>query len=444
MEGITSTIQEEYAQIYPHSSKRASRLAKTANDSLGHITSKDNVSSFGNESDRARLCRAFKATNVVKTEDDDEDLAGLPTIPEGIPQDMPLHPPTKLAHPADKTNWNNSKVVYEAGIPAIGGSYLPLTQKRIIADPPASVTGVLPKPLGKSQAEHWDQPTLRENPLVLHVYIEGRALQPHEQSPDHTVVIFHIDEYARSLPGLPRNLVACHDDPNWMTNVIQTFNVNPSGIPQNLQLEGLHINVDDADIWYWLNLIKPKYCGTEAETLLQSIFSMVGKWDQMITGQWKRNDSPFLCSPAPARYKIHCNQKFNRSTFTYWLGCEAGVTPNLPQDKHEPYFLQANEIPSLKGDPMNQFRVNDDLLPFMQEGLFYYPPSMGEPMDQDESDPEPTLSQPTVGSSSLANRLDYGEGGSFTCPPVDTCKLQGTVHKYTAELTVKLYVDNIE
>ncbi|KIJ40534.1 hypothetical protein M422DRAFT_256507 [Sphaerobolus stellatus SS14] len=224
------------------------------------------------------------------SEDDGEDLGGLPTIAEGIPQDVPSGPPTKLACPVGKLNWNDSKVVHEAGIPAIGGSCLPPTPKRIIADPPTSITGVLPRPLGNSRAEHWDQPALRGAESNVHdsemcrLYIEGRALQPHEWSSDHTVVIFCIDKYAKSLPGLPRGLMVCPDDPDWMINVIQTFNVNPSGIPRNLQLEGVHINVDTADIWYWLNLIKPKFCGAEAEVLLQSIFSTVGKWDQMIAG----------------------------------------------------------------------------------------------------------------------------------------------------------------
>ncbi|KIJ22943.1 hypothetical protein M422DRAFT_276567 [Sphaerobolus stellatus SS14] len=368
-------------------------------------------------------------------EDDDEDLGGLPTIPEGIPQDVPLCPPAKLACPVGKLNQNDSKVVHEAGIPAIGGSHLPPTPKRIIADPPTSITGVLPRPLGKSQAERWDQPALRgasdwvmesdvHDSEMRRLYVEGRALQPHEQSSDHTAVIFRIDKYARSLPGLPRGLM-------------------------------------------------PKFRGVEAEVLLQSIFSTVGKWDQMIAGQWKRNDSPFLCSPTPARYKIHCNQKFNRRAFTYWLGCEAGVTPDLARDKLEPYFvrratktiwnevtlhsqLRANEITSLKGGIMNQFRVHDDLLPLVWESLYYFPPSVGEPMDQDESDPEPTLSQPHVGSSSLANRLDYGEGGSFTRPPTDAQELrarisyfdslvpQRAVHESTAELTAELYTDNLE
>ncbi|KIJ40853.1 hypothetical protein M422DRAFT_256011, partial [Sphaerobolus stellatus SS14] len=153
------------------------------------------------------------------------------------------------------------RFVPEAGIPAIGGSRLPHTHKRIIADPPTSITGVLPKPLGKSQAECWDQPALRgmsdwvmesdiHDPEMRKLYIEGRALQPHLQSSDHTAVIFRIDEYAKSLPGLPQNLVVHHDDPDWMINVIQAFNANPSGIPQNLRLEGLHVNVDDANVWY--------------------------------------------------------------------------------------------------------------------------------------------------------------------------------------------------
>ncbi|KIJ37757.1 hypothetical protein M422DRAFT_259581 [Sphaerobolus stellatus SS14] len=357
---------------------------------------------------------------VSDSEDDNEDLTGLPTLPEEIPQDIPSCPPTRLARSMSKTTKNTSKVVHEAGIPAIRGICASAKQKRIIADPPASITGVLPKPLGKVRAKQWDQPTLQgASDWVME-----------SDSPDHTAVIFCINEYARSLLGLPKNLVARHDDPNWMMNVIQTFNVNPSGIPQNLCLEGLHINVDDADVWYWLNLIKPKHCSAEAENLLQSIFSTVGKWDQIVTGQWKRNDSPFLCSPVPAR-----------DTFAYWLGCDAGVTSSLAREKIEPYFichttkliknkvtlhsqLQANEITLLKGGSMNQFYVHEDLLPLVWESPFYFPPNVGEPMDQDESDPEPTLSQPTAGLSSLADRLDYGKEGSFSCPPVDAQELQ--------------------
>ncbi|KIJ54608.1 hypothetical protein M422DRAFT_240690 [Sphaerobolus stellatus SS14] len=58
-------------------------------------------------------------------EDNEEDLASLPTIHDAIPQDTPSHPPTKLVHPASKTNQNDSKVVHEAGISAIGGSSPP-------------------------------------------------------------------------------------------------------------------------------------------------------------------------------------------------------------------------------------------------------------------------------------------------------------------------------
>ncbi|KIJ28847.1 hypothetical protein M422DRAFT_269812 [Sphaerobolus stellatus SS14] len=238
-------------------------------------------------------------------------------------------PPTRLACPASKATQNDSKVVHEAGIPAIGGSCLPMKQKRIITDPPTSITGVLPKPLGKARAEQWDQPALSgasewvmesgiHDSEMCRLYVKGKALQPHEWSLDHIAAMFHIDEYVKSLPGLPKNLVACHDNPDWMTEVIKNFNVNPSGIPLNLQLEGLH--------------------------------------------------------------------------------------------------LRANEIALLKGGTMSHFRVHDDLLPLVWENPFYTPPSVGEPMDQDEPVPEHTPSQPTAGSSSLADRLDYGEEGSSPAP----------------------------
>ncbi|KIJ53157.1 hypothetical protein M422DRAFT_242279 [Sphaerobolus stellatus SS14] len=420
-------------------------------------------------------------------EDDDEDPMGLPTITEDIPQYIPVIPSNSRAHITSKKSRNGSQVIREAGIPAIGGYRPSPKQKRIIADPPASITGVLPKPLGKSRAERWDQPAFRgtsewilehdvHDAEMRRLYAEAKAVPPHQQTPDHMVVMLRIDEYARSLPGLPRNLVARHDDPDWMTEVIQSFNSNPSGVPRNLRLEGLHVNVDDADVWYWVNLIKPKYRGAEAESLLQHIFSSIGRWDKLVAGRWKRNDSPFLCSPAPARFEIPHHQKLDTSQFAYWLGCDAGVTPDLAREKLKPYFirrstrtiwnevtlrslLRANEIASLKGSAMNHFRVHDDLLPLVQGSPFYSPPKVGEPMDQDEPDPEPIPIQHT-GSSSLADRLDYGEGGSLSQPPANTRELQarvsyfdslvpqGTVHASTAELseelTRELYVENIE
>ncbi|KIJ33067.1 hypothetical protein M422DRAFT_265100 [Sphaerobolus stellatus SS14] len=158
-------------------------------------------------------------------EDNNGDEIDLPIQPEEIPQDIPSHPPTRLARPAINTTRNDYKV-------------------RIIADPPASITGVLPKPLGKSRAERWDQPTLRgaservmesdiHDSEMRRLYVKGKALQPHERSPDHTAAMFHINEYAKSLPSLSKDLVTRHDDPDWMTEAIQSFNANPSGIPRN-------------------------------------------------------------------------------------------------------------------------------------------------------------------------------------------------------------------
>ncbi|KIJ37922.1 hypothetical protein M422DRAFT_259539 [Sphaerobolus stellatus SS14] len=395
----------------------------------------------------------------------------LPTIPEDIPQYIPVVPPNSRARITSKKSRNDSQVVREAGIPAIGGYRPSPKHKRLIADPPASITGVLPKPLGKSRAERWDQPAFRgasewileqdvHDAEMRRLYAEAKALPPYQRTPDHTAVMLRIDEYAWLLPGLPRNLVAHHDNPDWMTDVIQS----------------LHVNVDDTDIWYWVNLIKPKFRGAEAESLLQLIFSSIGRWEKLVAGWWKRNNSLFLCSPTLARYEIPRHQKLDTSQFAYWLGCNAGVTPKLAREKLEPYFirrstrtiwnevtlrslLRANEIASLKGVAMNHFCVHDDLLPLVQGSLFYSPSMMGEPMDQDELDPEPIPIQHT-GSSSLADRLDYGEGGSFSQPPANARELrarisyfdsfvpQGTVRAATAELseelTRELYAENHE
>ncbi|KIJ24076.1 hypothetical protein M422DRAFT_275229 [Sphaerobolus stellatus SS14] len=318
-------------------------------------------------------------------EDNEEDPTGLPTIPENIPQYILVIPPNRRAHTMSKTLLNNSKVIREAGIPAIGGYHPPTKQKRIIADSPASITG----PAFRGASEWILEQDVHDTDM-RRLYTEAKALQPHEQSPDHTAVMFCIDQYARSLPGLPRNLVVRHDDPDWMTEVIQSFNSNPSGVPQNLHLEGLHVNIDDADVRYWVNLIKPRYRGAEAEVLLQYIFSSVGRWDKLVAGRWKRNDSLFLCSPAPVR--------------TIWNK----VTLRS--------LLRANEIASLKGGE-----------PFL------LPPYGGGTYGEGGS-----FSQPPADARELWARISY----------FDSLVPQGTARASTAELTEELthelYANNLE
>ncbi|KIJ37337.1 hypothetical protein M422DRAFT_260286 [Sphaerobolus stellatus SS14] len=271
---------------------------------------------WGKDADWA-ICNGYCLSDIPVSdgEDDDEDQHGLPTLPEEIPQDVPSWPPTRIARPTSKPHRKDAKVVPEAGIPAIGSSRFPT---------PTKGSSLIPlPPLLEYYPSHW--PALRgvsdwvmesdiHDPEMRQLYVEGKALQPHLRSSDHKAVIFRIDEYARSLPGLPWNLVVRHDDPDWMINVVQTFNT----------------------IWN--------------EVTLRSL-------------------------------------------------------------------LRANEIALLKGGVMNQFRVHDALLPLVQESPYYCPPSMEEPMDQDETDPDINPIQHTAESSSLADRLDYGEGASFSRPP---------------------------
>ncbi|KIJ33068.1 hypothetical protein M422DRAFT_265101 [Sphaerobolus stellatus SS14] len=174
--------------------------------------------------------------------------------------------------------------------------------------------------------------------------------------------------------------------------------------------------------------------------------SEVGRWDQLIAGRWKRNDSPFLCSPAPAR--LQCwghSQPCLRKLEPYFV-CHA--TKLIWNDVNLCSQLQANKIASLKGGIMNPFRVHDDLLLLVWGSPFYIVPNVGDPMDQDEPDPEHTSSQPTAGSSSLADRLDYGEDGFFSCPPVDVQDLRERTSYFestsTEELTHDLYADKVE
>ncbi|KIJ35036.1 hypothetical protein M422DRAFT_262778 [Sphaerobolus stellatus SS14] len=50
-----------------------------------------------------------------------QEMDNLPIEPEETPQDVPIHSPQKPVCPTGLKNKNNSKVIPEAGIPAIGG-----------------------------------------------------------------------------------------------------------------------------------------------------------------------------------------------------------------------------------------------------------------------------------------------------------------------------------
>ncbi|KIJ54273.1 hypothetical protein M422DRAFT_241522 [Sphaerobolus stellatus SS14] len=176
-------------------------------------------------------------------EDDDEDPTGLPTIPEDIPQYIPVVPPPTVVLTLRAKNPGMTLRSFVKQVSLLLGAIAP----------PQNIRGSLPilPPLSqeyypnhwvKSRAERWDQPAFRgasewileqdiHDAEMRRLYAEAKALPPHQRTPDHTAVMLCIDEYARSLPGLPRNLVACHDDPDWMTDVIQSFNSNPSGVP---------------------------------------------------------------------------------------------------------------------------------------------------------------------------------------------------------------------
>ncbi|KIJ48326.1 hypothetical protein M422DRAFT_247653 [Sphaerobolus stellatus SS14] len=127
-------------------------------------------------------------------EDDDEDLNGHPTIPEDIPLNILVVPPTNRARPASKNFQNDSKVVNEAGIPAIGGYHLPPKQKRIVADPLPQSLGYYPGlwPAFRGASE-WIMEHDVHDSEMCRLYVEGKALPPHEWSLDHTAAIFRID-----------------------------------------------------------------------------------------------------------------------------------------------------------------------------------------------------------------------------------------------------------
>ena len=121
-------------------------------------------------------------------------------------------------------------------------------------DPPISVTGVLPRPLGKTRAggNTWQYTCSIESPEFKDTLLIARAKKGTERTPEeHKKAQAHASRPAPFAiqPGIAKEL----------TSMMQTWLMNKAACPPAVRQEPDNaLNLQDVDFWLWYQKVTPK------------------------------------------------------------------------------------------------------------------------------------------------------------------------------------------
>jgi hypothetical protein len=152
------------------------------------------------------------------------------------------------------------------------------------ADPPMTVTGHLPRPLGRSapiKADWYDICNM-DTPEFMKLHQQALATPFKERTASMRVVIHRMTTQARSanvslittLPTMPVDTL----------DLLKGWQLNPHGVPPAVrqELDGT-MNLHDVDIWMWLQKVTPKKNSSGFRKSLWALFQQPGRWFQWVS-----------------------------------------------------------------------------------------------------------------------------------------------------------------
>ena len=136
----------------------------------------------------------------------------------------------------------------------------PLLRK---GDPPISVTGVLPRPLGKTRAggNMWQHTCSLESPEFKDTLLIARAKKGTEHTPEeHTIILPALKhEKAQAHASRPAPFVIQPGLAKELTSMMQTWLMKETACPPAVRQEPDNtLNLLDIDFWLWYQKVTPK------------------------------------------------------------------------------------------------------------------------------------------------------------------------------------------
>ena len=226
-----------------------------------------------------------------------------------------------------------------------------IAKPRLQALLPASVTGVLPCPLGTAPARpatrtrQWYDECDISDPRLETLYREAKLLNGRDQNTAQRIAFQRITNHNRRLrkpdvfpveEGLPPDIQT------W----VGYWARNPEGIPRPIhEVHGLLLE-EDINVWLWSRHVAPKQHRNEFLDVLWNIFVIPDAWAKLVADTWIVPTNQVLCDlPMDVFWEWPPQvtpRTLDSSHLARWLGQKAGVTPTRARQLLEPYADRRN------------------------------------------------------------------------------------------------------
>ena len=144
----------------------------------------------------------------------------------------------------------------ETPLPQVNPPTLRITPPWGRGDPPISVTGVLPRPLGKTRAGRntWQHMCSLESPEFKDALLIAMAKKGTERTPEEHMIISRALKYekAQAHASRPAPFVIQPGIAKELTSMMQTWLMNEAACPPAVRQEPDNtLNLLDVDFWLW-------------------------------------------------------------------------------------------------------------------------------------------------------------------------------------------------
>ena len=211
-------------------------------------------------------------------------------------------------------------------------------------DPPISVTGVLPRPLGKTQAGRntWQHTCFLESPEFKDTLLLARAKKGTEHTPeDHTIILHALKhEKAQACTSQPTLFMIPSGIMKELTSMMQTWLMNKAACPPAVRQEPDNtLNLLDVDFWLWYQKVTPKGIACAFRIRFWEMFNAPRTYDILTENQYKLPNSNDGCMwlRAPTTCPEWNKGTDKDITVLHWLSKNAGLTSECITEVIKPF-----------------------------------------------------------------------------------------------------------
>ena len=203
-------------------------------------------------------------------------------------------------------------------------------------DPPITVTGHLPRPLGRTapRMAEWIDVCPIEDPRFQELYELAKLTPPAERTREMITTFRHVNAQRRVDNPKPDRFGIRAGTAGDIVTILRAWQHNPEGVPAPIRGESDGtLNVSDVDIWMWMRTLSPKSRPPNAtlRAPLISLLSEAGRWSDLVEARecltpQAETLQGSITSPFPI--KDRDTSTIPLAEIARWLAQNGGLTPD--------------------------------------------------------------------------------------------------------------------